>query len=137
MLFPTKLHFILEIVSKDPKLSDIVSWLPCGRAFKIHDPVAFANIVLPKYFVGMHSFRSFRRQLNIYGIKKLLNKSRCLSLFLDDGDDASEETAPRPTISPHASKDERQGKPTTSDCCCLSSRNINSHAIDLLLISYV
>ena len=78
MLFPTKLHCFLEMSSNDPKLSSIVSWLPCGTAFKIHDPVDFANFVLPKYFGGMHSVRSFHRQLNLYGIKKRLKS--CFSL---------------------------------------------------------
>ncbi len=68
--FPLRLHSFMELASIDPKLSSIVSWLPDGNSFNIHDPVSFAELVLPLHFVGMNSYKSFRRQLNLYGIKK-------------------------------------------------------------------
>lgn len=71
MFFPTKLHCLLEKSSTNEQLSRIVSWLPGGLAFKIHDPEAFTESVLPMYFHGMNSLRSFLRQLNLYGIRKL------------------------------------------------------------------
>ena len=74
MLFPTQLHCFLEEASNDPKLSQIISWMPSGRAFKIHDTTAFAKVIMPQHFRGMHSFRSFRRQLNFYGMKKMFKR---------------------------------------------------------------
>jgi len=70
--FPARLHRLLDHVSQDPRLSAIVSWLPGGKAFKIHDPKTFTEVILPLHFTGMSSFKSFRRQLNLYGIKKQL-----------------------------------------------------------------
>jgi HSF-type DNA-binding len=68
--FPLKLHDFLEYATSDEKLSSIVSWLPDGRSFNVHDQVLFTKLVIPKYFGGMCHYRSFRRQLNLYGINK-------------------------------------------------------------------
>ncbi len=72
--FPIKLHRILEMASNDPELSNVICWLPGGYAFVIKDQLAFSHIVLPIHFASMHSFKSFRRQLNLYGFKKQYNK---------------------------------------------------------------
>jgi HSF-type DNA-binding len=68
--FPLRLHSFLELTSSDAELSSIVSWLPDGKSFSVHDQVAFAERVLPVHFGGMNSYKSFRRQLNLYGITK-------------------------------------------------------------------
>jgi len=49
-------------------LDDIVSWLPDGKSFKIHSQIGFEQSIMPLYFSGMSSYKSFRRQLNLYGI---------------------------------------------------------------------
>jgi len=68
--FPHKLHRFLEGASNDPKISDIVSWTSDGKGFVVHDKNLFNDIILPVYFEGMKSYKSFRRQLNLYGITK-------------------------------------------------------------------
>ncbi|KAL7466268.1 hypothetical protein ACHAXS_006561 [Conticribra weissflogii] len=47
-------------------LEDVVSWMPHGRAFKIHDPKVFASTIMPKFF-NQSKYTSFQRQLNLYG----------------------------------------------------------------------
>mmetsp|Transcript_8212 Transcript_8212/g.14456 ORF Transcript_8212/g.14456 Transcript_8212/m.14456 type:complete len:249 (-) Transcript_8212:177-923(-) len=66
-LFPFKMYDVLEDAEREG-FHDIVSWLPGGTAFKIHSRAAFENIVMPRYFPNMNSYKSFRRQLNLYGI---------------------------------------------------------------------
>lgn len=50
----------------------IISWQPHGRCFKVHDIKAFENEVLPHFFPQQRKYASFRRQLSIYGFKRLL-----------------------------------------------------------------
>jgi hypothetical protein len=42
--------------------SDIMSWLPHGRAFLVHDTDKFVAHILPKYF-NQTKWGSFARQL--------------------------------------------------------------------------
>ena len=67
MAFPRALHAMLDFVAQSGQ-TDIVSWNPHGRAFTIHKPVEFTNILIPKYY-QMKNYASFLRQLNIYGFK--------------------------------------------------------------------
>jgi hypothetical protein len=55
-------------------MTDIVSWLPHGMAFRIHKPKAFAEHVMPKYF-NKTKYRSFQRQLQIYGFRRVKDKN--------------------------------------------------------------
>jgi HSF-type DNA-binding len=68
--FPVKLHQLLEAAERDPWLSSIISWVRDGHGFLIHDQVIFDRKVMPEIFPTMRAFSSFRRQLNLYGIKK-------------------------------------------------------------------
>ncbi len=64
--FPMKLHAILS----NPEFSNIVSWLPHGRAFRILQHKAFEEKVIPLYFRhGRYS--SFARQVNGWGFKRI------------------------------------------------------------------
>jgi hypothetical protein len=45
--FPLKLHLTLEQIERDG-LAHIISWLPHGRSFKIHDSQLFLQVILPK-----------------------------------------------------------------------------------------
>lgn len=64
--FPTKLHSIL---SQD-EISHIISWQPHGRSFLLHQPEDFLKTVMPLHF-GQTKLTSFRRQLNLYGFKRV------------------------------------------------------------------
>ena len=61
ILFPTKLRCILDDAVTEGN-EHIVSWLPDGKAFKIHNPEAFTKIILRRYF-RQTMFKSFTRQL--------------------------------------------------------------------------
>ena len=64
--FPTKLHHILS----DPDYQHVISWMPHGRAWKIHNKDLLVSDVVPKYFVQT-KYQSFARQLNGWGFKRL------------------------------------------------------------------
>lgn len=61
VLFPTKLRRLLDDAVADGN-EHIISWLPDGKAFKIHDPEAFTQVILKRYF-RQTMFKSFTRQL--------------------------------------------------------------------------
>lgn len=52
----------------------IVSWLPDGLHFKVHSAKAFMAVVVPRYF-KQKSYKSFQRQLHIYGFTRVLKGS--------------------------------------------------------------
>ena len=64
--FPDLLQTLLE-QNNHP---NIISWLKYGRGFKIHNRKDFEKYILTSYFDGI-KFRSFQRQLNIYGFIRL------------------------------------------------------------------
>ena len=49
----------------------IVSWQPHGKAFRVHQPNAFTSIIMPQYFKQQKKYKSFQRQLNIYGFQRI------------------------------------------------------------------
>ncbi|GFH43720.1 hypothetical protein CTEN210_00193 [Chaetoceros tenuissimus] len=69
--FPVKLYNMLEHIDlHEPELANIVSWQPHGRAFVAHDPKRFEKEVLPRFFDQKY-WASFRRQLNLWGFRRL------------------------------------------------------------------
>eukprot|EP00984_Skeletonema_dohrnii_P031934 scaffold25149_cov78-Skeletonema_dohrnii-CCMP3373.AAC.2 len=66
--FPARLHVILS----DEQYSNIISWMPHGRAWKVLNKTLLVDEVIPKFF-GQSSFASFARQLSGWGFKRLLN----------------------------------------------------------------
>ncbi|KAL7533838.1 hypothetical protein ACHAXR_005474 [Thalassiosira sp. AJA248-18] len=60
---------LLDIVS-NPDYAPMVSWLPNGKSFAIHDPCRFSAEILPKYFRRV-IFRSFVRKLNRWGFRSV------------------------------------------------------------------
>lgn len=72
VLFPQRLHFMIECAEKYD-YADIVSWLPHGRAFKIHNRRRFTVEVIPRFF-KQSTFGSFSRQLRMYGFERLNQK---------------------------------------------------------------
>jgi HSF-type DNA-binding len=67
--FPQHLHRTLLQIEKDGN-SDVVSFYPHGRAFKVHDMGRFVAEILPKHF-KLNKWTSFRRQLNLYGFLRV------------------------------------------------------------------
>lgn len=63
--FLLKLHEMLDDVEKTGN-DHIVSWLPHGKAFRVHKPKAFVQKIVPQYF-KQSKYKSFQRQLYIYG----------------------------------------------------------------------
>ena len=56
--FPVKLHRILS----NPEYSDLISWLPHGRSWRVLKPKAFEEKIIPRYF--RHTkYASFMRQV--------------------------------------------------------------------------
>ena len=67
-IFPNRLHKILED-SEAMGNQHIISWLPCGKFFKIHDTKEFARVIMPCYF--RHSkYKSFLRSLSMYKFQR-------------------------------------------------------------------
>jgi hypothetical protein len=64
----------MEILS-DPSVSDVISWLPHGRAFVIIRPDCLSERVLTKYFASTDprsstKYPSFTRKLNRWGFRQ-------------------------------------------------------------------
>eukprot|EP00980_Cylindrotheca_fusiformis_P021347 scaffold8235_cov113-Cylindrotheca_fusiformis.AAC.1 len=74
--FPWRLHQMLEETERESRqgielTTNVVSWLPDGLHFRVHDSKAFMTRVVPRYF-KQKSYKSFQRQLHIYGFKRVL-----------------------------------------------------------------
>ena len=74
-IFPVKLMHILQLIdTKEPELAHIISWQPNGTTFRIHDKTQFEKLVRERGFFNQKSYSSFRRQLNLWGFKKIGNR---------------------------------------------------------------
>lgn len=62
--FPLRLHIMLHEMEMSSR-THIVSWMPSGRSFRVHNREAFARDILPGYFRS-RNFRSFQRNLSVY-----------------------------------------------------------------------
>ena len=67
--FPVKLYRMIYEARQAGK-ENVVSFLPHGRAFAIHDKETFIRDILPHYFPGCQ-LPSFQKQLNLYGFHKV------------------------------------------------------------------
>lgn len=65
--FPSKLYEILS----NPEYSQIISWLPHGKTWKVHNNMDFEKQIMPKYFT-MTAWSSFARQVNGWGFCRIL-----------------------------------------------------------------
>jgi hypothetical protein len=68
--FPQKIAFMLQQTAQEGR-DDIVSFLPHGRAFRIHDWDRFSVEILPRFFPRHKEISTFTRQLHLYGFLKL------------------------------------------------------------------
>lgn len=71
--FPEKLHRMLAEVEERGE-SDVISFLPHGRAFVIHHAERFCREIMPRYF-KQSRLSSFQRQLNLYGFTRITSGS--------------------------------------------------------------
>jgi hypothetical protein len=68
--FPLVLHTMLED-AEAKGFEPIVSWLPNSNMFKIHNSAKFTRDILKDYFPNQKFYKSFLRQLNIYGFNRV------------------------------------------------------------------
>jgi hypothetical protein len=66
--FPFKLHHLLNEADRCG-FDRIISWIPTGDGFRVHDPKTFAKLIMPRYFEMSH-YKSFQRQLSLYSFKR-------------------------------------------------------------------
>lgn len=72
MPFPCVLWNALHhIDEKEPELAEVLSWLPDGKCFRVHDVKEFEDKVQAKFFGKQANYTSFRRQLNLWGFKRI------------------------------------------------------------------
>jgi len=71
-LFPEKLHRIIRDAEANGR-DDVVSFLPHGRAFRVHDMHRFSDEFLAGYFSDDYRWSSFTRQLQLYGFIRILS----------------------------------------------------------------
>jgi hypothetical protein len=71
--FPLQLQQILS----NPELDHIISWMPHGFSWRIHQPQLFVNQVMPQYFQKQSKLTSFTRQVNGWGFKRVSTSLDC------------------------------------------------------------
>jgi hypothetical protein len=69
-LFPVQLYSVLEAAS-ELGFEEIISWLPTGDGFRVHDRHGFEKDIMPRFFRSQSKYKSFLRQLNLYKFKRL------------------------------------------------------------------
>jgi hypothetical protein len=67
--FPWRLHDMLED-AETKGFSNIVAWQEDGSGFKVFESKAFVEDIMPAYF-NQTQYKSFQRQLNIYGFQRV------------------------------------------------------------------
>jgi len=80
--FPWKLHELLEQADKSGN-DAIISWLPGGKAFKVHKKEEFCNQVMPAFF-NSSKYKTFQRSLNLWGFESVVrgpDKGACYHRF--------------------------------------------------------
>ena len=69
--FPIRLYELLDLAARD-NFEHVISWLPSGSGFKVHDKDLFQKMILGTYF-NQSQYKSFTRQLSIYGFERILS----------------------------------------------------------------
>ena len=69
-IFPVTLHKMLQDAEQND-FQDIVSWSSTGGSFKVHKPLEFVDKIMPEYFHVQTKYKSFQRQLNLYGFTRI------------------------------------------------------------------
>lgn len=63
--FPVKLYAILA----RPEFSEIITWMPHGRSWKVLKPNAFETLVMPLFF-EYSNYHSFNRLVNAWSFRR-------------------------------------------------------------------
>jgi hypothetical protein len=58
---------------EDSQESNIVTFLPHGCAFIVHDVDAFVKNVLPRYLAPPHTWHAFVKQLAVFGFRRVMS----------------------------------------------------------------
>jgi hypothetical protein len=69
--FTETLHDLLTMAESDEEMRKIITFCPHGRAFLVIDVARFCVEVAPKFFTRLSLWKSFTRQLNLYGFIRL------------------------------------------------------------------
>ena len=91
LIFPMQLHKLLRL-SEEYGASDIVSWFPDGKAFRVHNRREFEQLIMKRFF-NQSVYRSFLRQLNGWGYTRVIKGDEVMEgayehpLFLRDKPD--------------------------------------------------
>ena len=102
--FPFVLHTVLEDATAF-NFERIISWVPnSDRYFIIHKPKEFAQFIMKLYFTNQNHYKSFLRQLNLYGFERIASKSSY------------------PTTAPHGAYSHPLFRRGNSDLCFLMDR---------------
>jgi len=80
--FPFLLYGMLEDAPSHG-FDHIVSWLPTGDGFKVHDRLSFERQIMGKYFENQTKYKSFLRQLNFYGFNRITRGAQKGCLYHD------------------------------------------------------
>eukprot|EP01082_Thalassiosira_pseudonana_P002522 g1824.t1 g1824 contig11:137783-138488(+) len=68
--FPLKLYNVLQSTCELDS-SHVISWLDHGRAFRVHDEEKFMEMVAEIGIFRSTKLRSFTRQLNLWGFRRI------------------------------------------------------------------
>ncbi|GFH61829.1 hypothetical protein CTEN210_18305 [Chaetoceros tenuissimus] len=72
--FPVKLMDLLNLIdTEEPDLACIISWMPSENSFMVKDKNRFEKEV-QRYHFDQTNYTSFRRQLNLWGFKRVDDK---------------------------------------------------------------
>jgi hypothetical protein len=67
--FPWKLHEMLDLAERNGH-QDVISWLPCGKGFRVHKKDEFCELIMPSYFASK-KYKTFQRSLNLWGFESV------------------------------------------------------------------
>lgn len=74
--FPVNLWNMLHHIENfEPQLARVISWQPDGQCFRVHDKKRFEESAQARFFGSQVNYTSFRRQLNLWGFKRINDRS--------------------------------------------------------------
>jgi hypothetical protein len=126
--FPQKLHRCLEETQKNGQWH-VISWLPDGKFFKIHDKEEFIRSIMPAFF-DLTKYKSFQRNLNLWGfmtVPKGPEKGKCCNPYFLRGFPLYCKAMKRVTIKgngakkPYSSVNIIKEAPSSSNAACSRS----------------